>query len=104
MSPKQLNQNQTVSVRSSFEKKYPTSEHHVNGIDLRRLNIYPPAEVALNILSDDQCSRCATIQSAELRFLFNARWISSLIGWLGFSICAAFCRSEPVEETELDEH
>ncbi len=54
MSPKQLNQNQTVSVRSSFEKKYPTSEHHVNGIDLRRLNIYPPAEVALNILRDDR--------------------------------------------------
>jgi hypothetical protein len=37
-------------------RKYPTSERQVNGLDLRKLNIYPPAEVALNILRDDSCS------------------------------------------------
>ena len=42
MSPKQLTQNQTVPYAHLVGRKYPTSEHHVNGIDLRRLNIYPP--------------------------------------------------------------
>jgi hypothetical protein len=104
MSPKQLTQNQTVPYAHLVGRKISDERAPCQWHRFAKAEYLYSAEAALNILRDHQCSRCATIQSAELRFLFNARWISSLIGWLGFGTCAAFCRSEPVEETELDEH
>ena len=64
MSPKQLTQNQTVSVRSFCGEKISDERAPSQWPRFAKAEYLSPAEVALNILRDHQCS----LSVVELEF------------------------------------